>query len=103
MNQKRSDSNPSPAAPPQRPNPRNPLGCSYALVAARLLDLPPGELLVLSWLLAARRRTCVLGYELGELGAATGFCGRGRTSAGAHLESCAWITSSGPPFFLLAQ
>ena len=65
-------------------HPRNPLGCSYALVAERLLNLPPGELLVLSWILAARRATACLGYSLSELGACTGLCGR---TVQAHVAS----------------
>ncbi len=77
-----------------RPNPRNPLGCSYALVPARLLDLPGGELVVLSWLLAARRKTCCLGYTLAELGAATGFCGR---TVQAHVASLRAAGRRGPP------
>ena len=52
----------------------------HALIAARPLDLPPGELLVLSWILAARRATACLGYSVRELGACTGLCGRIRTS-----------------------
>ena len=57
-------------------NPRNPLGCSYALIPERLCCLPGGELLVLSWTLDARRATACLGYLLRELGACTGLCGR---------------------------
>lgn len=65
-------------------NPRNPLGCSYALVPERLADLPGGELIVLSWLLAARRSTACLRYTAQELGAATGW--DSRTLAG-HVAS----------------
>lgn len=67
-------------------NPRNPLGCSYALVPGRLADLPGGELIVLSWLLAARRSTACLRYTAQELGAATGWDSRTLAAHAASLR-----------------
>ena len=61
-------------------------GSSYALLPARLLCLPGGELLVLSVLLSQRRTngTFLRPLTFGELARSTGFCGK---TLGAHVAS----------------
>ncbi len=77
-------SRPDAQAPSHGFHPRNPLGCSYALIPERLTLLPGGELIVLAWLLAARRATACLTYTVQELGRATGFCSK---TLAAHVAS----------------
>ena len=62
------------------------LGSSYALLPARLLSLPGGELLVLAVLLSQRRSngSFLRPLSFGELARSLGFCGK--TVAG-HLAS----------------
>ena len=65
-------------------------GSSYALLPARLLCLPGGELLVLAVLLSQRRTngTFLRPLTFGELCRSLGFCGKTR---GARLQSAsAW-------------
>lgn len=71
-------------APAHDFHPRNPLGCSYALIPERLTGLPGGELIVLAWLLAARRTECFLTHTVQQLGAMTGWDSR---TLGAHVAS----------------
>ena len=75
---------PDAQAPSHGFHPKNPLGCSYALIPERLSLLPGGELIVLAWLLAARRATACLTYTVQELGRATGFCSK---TLAAHVAS----------------
>ena len=61
-------------------------GSSYALLPARLLCLPGGELLVLAVLLSMRRSngTFLRPLTFGELARSLGFCGK---TLGAHVAS----------------
>ena len=61
-------------------------GSSYALLPARLLCLPGGELLVLAVLLSQRRTngTFLRSLTFGELARSLGFCGE---TLGAHVAS----------------
>ena len=61
-------------------------GSAYALLPARLLSLPGGELLVLAVLLSQRRSngTFLRPLTFGEVGRSIGFCGR---TLAAHLAS----------------
>ena len=61
-------------------------GSSYALLPARLLCLPGGELLVLAVLLSQRRTngTFLRSLTFGELARSLGFCGK---TLGAHVAS----------------
>ena len=61
-------------------------GSSYALLPARLLCLPGGELLVLAVLLSMRRTngTFLRPLTFGELCRSLGFCGK---TLGAHVAS----------------
>ena len=61
-------------------------GSSYALLPARLLCLPGGELLVLAVLLSQRRTngTFLRPLTFGELARSVGFCGK---TLGAHVAS----------------
>ena len=61
-------------------------GSNYALIPARLLCLPSGELLVLAVLLSQRRSngTFLRPLTFGELARSIGFCGK---TLGAHVAS----------------
>ena len=61
-------------------------GSSYALIPARLLCIPSGELLVLAVLLSQRRSngTFLRPLTFGELARSIGFCGK---TLGAHVAS----------------
>ena len=61
-------------------------GSNYALIPARLLCLPGGELLVLAVLLSQRRSngTFLRSLTFGELAASLGFCGK---TISAHVAS----------------
>ncbi len=84
MRKNATHARPEAQAPSHDFHPRNPLGCSYALIPERLTVLPGGELLALAWLLAARRSTACLRYTVQQLGAATGFCSK---TLAAHVAS----------------